>query len=146
VVVAYKYPVSTSRFTETVGFSLLATAFMGVVGVAYVHPAGGTEGPKPIAVLSRMLAAIGVYSYTIYLTHSVIPNLPGYLRIEALTHKLLGNSVWSDRALFFVASIVSGIALSHIVERPALRLRSKLVPSASRVATPASTDVRTAGA
>ncbi len=134
VAVVYVYPVNDSTFTYTAGFSLLALAFTGVVGAAFVHPSGGTAGPKWRAAIPRLIAELGVYSYTIYLSHSVVPNLPGYLRAEAMSRSLLGNSVWTDRALFFVASIASGIALSHIIERPALRLRSKWVPSTPRTA------------
>jgi peptidoglycan/LPS O-acetylase OafA/YrhL len=134
VAVVYIYPVTESPFTYTAGFSLLAVAFTGVVGVAYVHPNGGTTGARWRTAIPRAIAALGVYSYTIYLSHSVVPNLPGYLRAEALTRSLFGNSVWSDRALFFIGSIATGVALSHIVERPALRWRSKLVPSGSRIA------------
>jgi peptidoglycan/LPS O-acetylase OafA/YrhL len=132
LVVVYRFPVNSSVFTYTAGFSLLAIGAAGVVGAAYTHPNGGTVGPFARSIIPRALAALGIYSYTIYLSHSVVPMLPGYLRVELLVHSVLGKSVWSDRALFFVASILSGIALSHIVERPALRLRSKLVPSGSR--------------
>ncbi|MDB4912954.1 MAG: hypothetical protein JWM95_598 [Gemmatimonadetes bacterium] len=123
------FPRNTSPFTYTLGFSLLALAFGGVVLAAHEHPDFGSVGSRWKVALPRIFAFLGVYSYTIYLAHSVIPNSPGYLLALRMVHHLAGNSIWVERAFFLLASIVGGVLLSHIVERPALQWRSRLFPS-----------------
>jgi peptidoglycan/LPS O-acetylase OafA/YrhL len=75
------------------------------------------------------LAKIGAYSYTIYLCH-----LP--VALWSVSSKWSPTSLhWGRDAVFFTymaVSLIAGIALATVVERPALRLREKLLPSTPR--------------
>jgi peptidoglycan/LPS O-acetylase OafA/YrhL len=72
--------------------------------------------------LTAGLAALGAYSYSIYLWHMackeyVVPHLVGVLSWEART------------ALYFVAAFVIGVLMAKLVELPTLRLRDRWYPS-----------------
>jgi peptidoglycan/LPS O-acetylase OafA/YrhL len=122
LVLAHIYPVEQSGFSITVGFTIFYLTFGGLVVLARAYPAFGSSGPQ------RLIAAMGVYSYTIYLAHSVIYELPGINSARVLVQSNFGNT--GDRFLFFFASIMLGILLSHAIERPFLKLRAKWLPAA----------------
>lgn len=77
--------------------------------------------------ISKLIAFVGVYSYSIYLWHfefagpfvmaKVVPHLP-----EALKWPL-------GMTLYFILSILSGIILAHLIDSPMLKLRNRLFPS-----------------
>jgi peptidoglycan/LPS O-acetylase OafA/YrhL len=122
---AVVFPVFTSPFTSTWGFTLYYLAYGGLVLLAVSSPDFGKTGSPVFVLAMRTLANLGIYSYTIYLTHSIIYRLP---RMDLVRHHVvswLGDSIWADRFLFWGLSIVTGIVLSHLVERPCLRLRDK---------------------
>jgi peptidoglycan/LPS O-acetylase OafA/YrhL len=127
LVLAHIYPVEQSGFSITVGFTIFYLTFGGLVVLARAYPAFGSSGPQ------RLIAAMGVYSYTIYLAHSVIYELPGINSARVLVQSNFGNT--GDRFLFFFASIMLGILLSHAIERPFLKLRAKWLPAAPKPAT-----------
>jgi peptidoglycan/LPS O-acetylase OafA/YrhL len=90
-----------------------------------------------LALPVEALASIGFYSYSIYLWHwLIIFYLRTYLRSECIT---TGRPFAWSRALetwqwpFSIAfCIAAGIAMALIIERPALRLRDRWVPSRTR--------------
>lgn len=123
VLLAYFYPLETSAISFTIGFTIFYLVFGGFVVAARAYPDVGKSGPL------RLLALMGVYSYTIYLAHSVIYELPGIRGARLQVILLLGRS--GDRILFFVLSILLGVLLSHCIERPFLRLREKWLPGTS---------------
>lgn len=125
---AYFYPLEQSAFSYTLGFTIFYLMFGGLVVAARVHPNFGSSGPQ------RVLAWMGVYSYTIYLAHSVIYQLPGSSELRSMVISRFGSL--GDQLLFLGVSIVLGVAISHLVERPFLRLRAKWFP-ASPVSAPA---------
>jgi peptidoglycan/LPS O-acetylase OafA/YrhL len=121
VLVAYLCPLETNPFSYTVGFTLLYLVFGGLVVAARSYPEFGK---------STGLAAVawtGVYSYTIYLAHSVVYALPGANTLRSAVVSAVGPL--GDRALFFLLSIIGGVAISHLVERPFLRLRARWFPT-----------------
>ena len=130
------FPLETSRLTSTLGFTAIAGAFGGLVLYGACHPELGTSGPKAFLALIRGCAALGRHSYSIYLAHSVLFAIPGmdYLRRQTLRmldpHFASGFVVWSDRAFYLLGSIVGGVLLWHLVERPAQRWRPREVPAA----------------
>lgn len=127
IVLAYIFPLESSAFSYTIGFTLFYLLFGGWVVAAQVHPSFGSSGPQ------RLLAWMGVYSYTIYLAHSVVYELPGSSNLRLLVISTFGTA--GDQLMFFVASIVLGVLISHLIERPFLRLRAKWLPSRPRSAT-----------
>ena len=110
--------------TYTWGFTLLYVAFGGAIVVAAAHPGAGAHN-----ALARAVAWLGVYSYTIYLAHSVVFRLPGVSHIPGVVREYLVDTPWVDRLMFWALSIVVGYVASHAVERPFLALRSKWLPS-----------------
>jgi peptidoglycan/LPS O-acetylase OafA/YrhL len=84
--------------------------------------------------LTSSLQAMGIYSYTIYITHRcvlrVLPNTEAALR-DLFAARGLGPGAIDVAviAVYLVLALGSGILLSHIVERPVLRWREKHFPS-----------------
>ncbi|QDV38945.1 Acyltransferase family protein [Tautonia plasticadhaerens] len=124
-------PLAPVRLIHTWGFTLLYLGLGGLVVLAASRPDFGLEGPRPLRWSARALALLGVYSYTIYLGHSALE----WLRREVIERLPSPPPPWLDQIAFLALSVVAGVALSHAVERPFLRLRERLVPSRRR-ATP----------
>lgn len=104
-------------FLEICGGSLVAILFCVCVSVAGQYPDLFDRHGKMIQFTAAVLSLIGIYSYTIYLSQEAILILNG--KVPWL---LFGLS----RLLFFVfGSIFCGVLLSHVVERPFLRLRER---------------------
>jgi peptidoglycan/LPS O-acetylase OafA/YrhL len=122
------YPKETSSLTITAGFTALYMAFGGWVLLAAVRPDFGQSGSRLLTSMTRPLALIGVYSYTIYLAHSIVYYVPGmkYFRTR-IPPWAIGS--WPDRVLFWLLAIGAGVLLSHAVERPVLRWREQHFPS-----------------
>jgi peptidoglycan/LPS O-acetylase OafA/YrhL len=124
-----------SLVMPTVGFTLLFLSFGGLLLAGLGAPSDRRPRLGP-AVGARMLAWLGVYSYTIYLAHAVIYRLPFSPRIRSAVFSISGESPWVDRIAFWSLSIVGGVALSHLVERPCLRLRERWLPRTAPRRTP----------
>jgi peptidoglycan/LPS O-acetylase OafA/YrhL len=120
IVLAYIFPLEGSVFSYTIGFTIFYLMFGGLVVAARVHPHFGSSGPQ------RVLAWMGVYSYTIYLAHSVVYELPGSASLRGTIISYLGST--GDQLVFVGSSILLGVLISHLVERPFLRLRAKWLP------------------
>jgi peptidoglycan/LPS O-acetylase OafA/YrhL len=79
------------------------------------------EGPRPIRVMSSLLARIGVYSYSIYLWHMFfIWRVLPHFRITSPA-----GVYWCS----IVGSILFGIAAAKAIEIPVLRFRDRVFPS-----------------
>ena len=120
IVLAYLFPLERSAVSYTVGFTVFYLMFGGLVVAARVHPNFGRSGPQ------RPLAWMGIYSYTIYLAHSVIYELPGIFTLRQMMVARAGAA--GDQLLFLGLSIALGVVISHLVERPFLKLRAKWFP------------------
>lgn len=129
VLVAYFFPLERSAISFTVGFTLFYLIFGGLVVAARAYPDFGKTGPL------KLIALIGVYSYTIYLAHSVIYELPGINGVRLNVISLFGSL--GDRVFFFLLSILLGVLISHLIERPFLGLRARWLPGSSLKADPA---------
>ena len=112
-----KYPV-----TYTVGFTLLYLGSGALVALAAVYPGFGHSRR-----VMRWLAATGRSSYTIYLAHGAMQMLPLYGR--AMLAADAAGGLWARRLLFIALALVGGVVLAWLVERPALRLRDRLLPA-----------------
>jgi peptidoglycan/LPS O-acetylase OafA/YrhL len=82
----------------------------------------------PEGRLTRAAAALGKYSYPVYLWHLAVMQW-GMPRLEGLTLP------WPARtAVYLVASFVVGVAMSKLIETPLLRLRDRWYPSRAEAA------------
>ena len=121
LVLANLFPVEQSAVSYTIGFTIFYLMFGGLVVVARAYPEFGSSGPQ------RIIALAGVYSYTIYLAHSVLYEIPGMTSVRLSIFPYFGDT--GDRVLFFSLSIVLGVVISHAIERPFLRMRARWLPS-----------------
>jgi peptidoglycan/LPS O-acetylase OafA/YrhL len=120
IATAAVFPLEASPVSYLFGFTLLYLAYGGLVVAAGTYTDFGSRRK-----ITRAVARLGVYSYTIYLAHSVVHRLPF---ISTGMGRLLREHAWVDMVAFWVLSVAGGVALSHCVERPFLRLRAKLYP------------------
>jgi peptidoglycan/LPS O-acetylase OafA/YrhL len=118
-----------SLFVYAFGFTVIYLIFGSLVLMARLFPDFGRTGPAVLKWPMHAIAFIGVYSYTIYLAHGVLFKLP----IARNLLQKIDHSAWQC-TIFVFGSIAGGIALSHLIERPFLKLRERLVP-ASRTKT-----------
>lgn len=105
----------------TVAYLTGAAFLLLLYGAAWVDRAGW---------LTRPVAALGRYSYGIYIWHifaaeQVLGLLPG---VD------YGSSGPLDQLAKFATAIVTGVLATLVLERPVLRLRDRLVPASSRPA------------
>lgn len=150
--------VARRRLVATVSAALVSTAvvvpFESFTYIVFVYPAlylgfGGilvltlcTAWSQCPAVmrrcatpLTRSLQVMGIYSYTIYITHRcvlrVVPNRTEAALRDLFAARGLGSGAIDAVviAVYLVLALGSGILLSHIVERPVLRWREKHFPS-----------------
>jgi peptidoglycan/LPS O-acetylase OafA/YrhL len=119
------FPRSTSGVVPTVGFTIFALLFGIAVAAAGFDP--NMFAGRFTRLLAEPLRRMGVYSYTIYLTHSVIFEFPGLSRYLLSMGSRFG--IHAGQIVFLVSSVVSGVLVSLLVEQPILRLRESFLPS-----------------
>ena len=85
---------------------------------------------------SLSVRILGIYSYTIYITHYCFDHIVSHdtLRDILTTRYSLTvlHAQTSVNVIYLCFGILSGILLSHVVERPVLRLRERYFPSRSK--------------
>ena len=114
---AFLFGLETAWFVPTLGLTLFACG--SVLLIAAGH---GVTPPLP----ARLLAPMGVHSYSTYLWHMpmVIWGLP---ICEHLLQAALDPGV--RIVIYLVGSLVVGAAMNRIAEEPLLRLRDRWFPS-----------------
>jgi peptidoglycan/LPS O-acetylase OafA/YrhL len=117
-----------SALGSTLGYTvayLTGAAFLLLLhGAAWVPRAGW---------LTRPVAALGRYSYGIYIWHVFAAELV----LDWLPGMDYASSGPAAQAAKFGAAVVVGVLATLVLERPVLRLRDRLVPAAARPAEPA---------
>jgi peptidoglycan/LPS O-acetylase OafA/YrhL len=79
----------------------------------------------PRNTLTRSLATIGSYSYSIYLWHMAT--------IYFVTPRLRDSVSWDIRAaIYLIGAFVGGIAMANLLELPVLKLRDRWFPDQHR--------------
>jgi peptidoglycan/LPS O-acetylase OafA/YrhL len=114
-------PLEGSFFMNTVGLTLNYLGFGGLVMLAVLAT---TDGLLPARVLGP-LARVGFYSYSIYLWHAMISGLAAHYLPERIG--------WpATTGAYILGSIAIGVLAAKLVELPFLRLRERVLPSATR--------------
>jgi peptidoglycan/LPS O-acetylase OafA/YrhL len=113
-----------NAFIYACGFTIIFLAFGSLVLTARLFPSFGQQGPKILTAPLHFLAFVGVYSYTIYLAHGIVFKVSFIRELSTI----LKHPAWKP-CTFVITSIIGGILLSHVVERPFLKLREKWVPA-----------------
>jgi peptidoglycan/LPS O-acetylase OafA/YrhL len=112
-----------SRQMHTWGFTVLYLAAGFLVAKAVAN-----EGPRPVRVMSSLLARIGFYSYSIYLWHM-------FFLWKVFPHfhiKSPKGTYWCT----IIGAILFGIAASKAIEIPVLRFRDRVFPTFSKPGPP----------
>lgn len=113
----------------TLGFTLNFLGFGGILIACRL-----VEWSKYTGLVARIggpacwgLRALGIYSYTIYLTHGCYRELIPKAWRNPLGSDLQDN--FSGLAIYLVYCVVSGVLVSHIIERPILYCRERFFPA-----------------
>lgn len=123
VVVLLLCTIHSVALYDTVGLSILYVGSAALLLLVYSH-SGRIRG----SLMYRVVAAIGVYSYGIYLYHSSVryPSL-------ALARHLPSVLQWPGvMILQYSSAILLGAVMTRLVEWPVLRYRDRLLPQAVR--------------
>jgi peptidoglycan/LPS O-acetylase OafA/YrhL len=108
---------NTSPFVYTIGFTLVYLGFGGLMLIAIYSKKRGAPG-----LVQRMIATIGVFSYSTYLWHVPVAMLFAWIYDQ--TH-IRPQALF---AIYVLTSIAVGALLSKLIEIPILRLRDRLIP------------------
>ncbi|CAG2159882.1 acyltransferase family protein [Cupriavidus numazuensis] len=116
------------RMEESIGYTIQAIGFAALIMLALEY-----SGDLRRTMVYRAVAWIGIYSYGIYLWHS-IALAPGALFIQKATGMELPVVVtWAAAlAVQFIIAIGAGYVTTRAIEFPFLRLREALFPARRR--------------
>lgn len=104
---------------NTLGYSL------GVLGsVALVLAFVNWNPPSMSIWIFRVLAWLGIYSYSIYIWHFPFANYG-----EIALRKIGVDTLWQLLFAKYVLAIFCSVAISKLVEMPMIRLRNRLFPT-----------------
>lgn len=127
------WPLGTSRYLPSIGFTVLYLAFGGILIVTLLT--NWSHCPPRLAKLCRpsicTMRFLGIYSYTIYITHvalySLVPEANELLRAFLVQRWGCGayTVTLSSCLVYLTIGIGSGVLLSHLVERPVLAWRER---------------------
>jgi peptidoglycan/LPS O-acetylase OafA/YrhL len=105
-----------NREMHTWGFTVLYLAAGFLVAKAVAQ-----EGSRPVRAVSKVLARIGVYSYSIYIWHMFFVWL-------VLPHFHIKSPMWNYWGSI-IGPIPFGIVLAKLIEVPALHFRDRIFPT-----------------
>jgi peptidoglycan/LPS O-acetylase OafA/YrhL len=114
---------------QIAGYTWLFLGSGVLVALAAQSPSYGTAGSRWFVTGAGCLRWLGIYSYTLYLSHSVVFALPGRQWLVDQFRLHVWDSLWVERLLFWAMSLTGAVLLSHLVERPLLRRRDKWFPA-----------------
>lgn len=110
-------------FDRSIGYTLVALGMVAFVSLIFTY-GSAMNGWLPY----RLIAWVGLYSYGIYLWHSIVRE-PAKILLQR-THITGDPAAWIVSAVFQVGlSIGLGYAMSRIVEFPFLYLRDRIFPA-----------------
>ncbi len=127
---------NVTPFIWTVGYTLIYLGFGGILLVMIYTPLGeGWSGRCLSGKSARLLAWIGVSSYTIYLWHGLFALRP----IESLDNLWLIHLPWLrwslGTGLYLALAIGVGTLAGILVDKRVLRLRDRLFPARANALT-----------
>lgn len=128
------WPMEEKRFVWTFGFTFLSVGYACLLTACVTSPVGeGALGKLFASRAARGLAAIGAFSYSIYVWHLDVVMHPMLLWVR---HGALADLPATVRwpllmSLYMAIAIGVGIFLAKLVETPTLRMRDRRMPARS---------------
>ena len=124
---AFVLPLERNPILYTLGFSVL---YVGSGMLLVASLLFDVRGSRPL----RGVAAMGTYSYSIYLWH-----MPVIAFVMPLLDRLAGGTIpyVLGAPLYLGLSAAIGVAMARLIEVPALRVRDQRFPSRAAAAAPA---------
>ncbi|QDU09665.1 acyltransferase family protein [Gimesia aquarii] len=119
-------PLGSTPWLPAFGLTLLYLGFGGIV-ISTVD--WRPNCPRPFRIVGGLLAAIGFYSYSIYLWHMPV-NVWGSGAIRIATGVQIGY--WSNLFVYMIGSLIVGVLMAKLIEMPVLRIRDRYFPSRSQ--------------
>jgi peptidoglycan/LPS O-acetylase OafA/YrhL len=134
----------TATFTLLyLGFGALLVAALGLQG-RHAHRTGGLLH-RSLRVVARAVAAIGVFSYGIYIWHIDFANRPVNHHLSLhVTHLPAKTAYLILLGTYMAMAIAAGAVMTMVIEFPSLRLRDRLFPRVRRATQPAEPAVTSA--
>jgi peptidoglycan/LPS O-acetylase OafA/YrhL len=125
-------PIDRFPFVRIWGFLFLYIGYGAVVLAALQLRA--EDGWLASIFMSRALAFVGAYSYSIYLWHLLAGLTPAerLARTAWMQHQAPELQWAIVTTVYLALAIAGGVAVGWLVERPGLALRDRLFPSATR--------------
>jgi peptidoglycan/LPS O-acetylase OafA/YrhL len=117
------YPRTNTWLGGTLGLTALYLGFGGLVVLAAAYPHAGRSSR-----LLGWLTVIGAYSYTIYVVQAITRIGPGFKIAQRIADSFTGMELPVEGFLFVTTTVLGGFVLSHLVERPCLKLRERWFP------------------
>ena len=116
-----------TKYMHTVGFTINSIGF-GII-ILLGMSAAWTPNSSVISYVCNPLAAIGRYSYSIYLWHMAV-----YFTVERAIPLSLSFTprYFIHFTVYSMLSVLIGVIMSRVVETPALRLRDRLFPAVTQ--------------
>jgi len=136
---AFACVIGASVFLATWGLTTIALGFTLLLALALpLAPAGGGRRARaPLAALGAVAAAVGVDSYSIYLWHMPVLRWLMPWCWERVLPPIFDptRQYLACLASYVVCAVLVGAVLARLVERPALALRDRWIPSRSGAVT-----------
>ena len=114
-----------SRFTYTIGFTLLAAGYACILSACMAW----SRTPFFASAPARSMARAGTYSYSVYLLLMSVGRWPAAF---AARHQHTAAGWLVVMTIYVLAAFAAGILLSKAIERPALALRDRRFPPPMR--------------
>lgn len=119
-------------FVWTIGFTLLSLGFGALLLALVLEPSPDTFVGRAMATsVSRLVAGVGFYSFSIYLWHIDLGLKPAGMLVRPLMGRIFpAGFQWPVSVLVGVpVACGMGILMGRLIEWPALALRDRLFPA-----------------